>query len=180
MPFLRSGPAPWLLCLLLTFLSFVIRSISAHNHDDVHKHHLALHNLVAREAEGANESALDGFDVFELARRGLHIRQSSGESGQTGGSSSSSSTGDYTCGPGKPCGNGGMGTHCEMCLYPEPGLTNIACCGKGGWCGYGDTYCGDGCQSNCDAKAECGENADPPGKGCPLNVWFCCALCHQP
>jgi hypothetical protein len=61
---------------------------------------------------------------------------------------------DFTCGPGKPCVNG-------------------ACCGKDGWCGYSPTYCGDGCQSNCDAKAPCGEYADTPGKTCPLNV--CCS-----
>lgn len=40
-------------------------------------------------------------------------------------------------------------------------------------CGYGPTYCGDGCQSNCDAVAECGQYASPAGKTCPLNV--CCS-----
>lgn len=39
--------------------------------------------------------------------------------------------------------------------------------------GVGPVYCGDDCTSNCDATAECGEYADPPGKGCPLNV--CCS-----
>jgi chitinase len=61
---------------------------------------------------------------------------------------------DYTCGPDKPCSNG-------------------ACCGMSGWCGYGPTYCGDGCQSNCNATSECGEYAATPGAGCPLNV--CCS-----
>ncbi len=61
---------------------------------------------------------------------------------------------DYTCGPGKECSNG-------------------ACCGVDGWCGYGPKYCGDGCQSNCNATAPCGEYADVPGKTCPLNV--CCS-----
>ncbi|KAI8244852.1 glycosyl hydrolase family 18 [Colletotrichum sp. SAR 10_96] len=64
---------------------------------------------------------------------------------------SESGQGDYTCGPNKPCGNG-------------------ACCGADGWCGYSPTYCGEGCQSNCDAKAECGEYAATPGQTCPLNV----------
>lgn len=57
---------------------------------------------------------------------------------------------------------------------------NGACCGKSGYCGFGDTYCGttgespnDDCWSNCDAHAECGEHAVPAGKGCPLNV--CCS-----
>lgn len=35
------------------------------------------------------------------------------------------------------------------------------------------TYCGTGCPSNCDAKAECGRYASPPNKMCPLNV--CCS-----
>ncbi|KAJ6001245.1 hypothetical protein N7522_006472 [Penicillium canescens] len=61
---------------------------------------------------------------------------------------------DYTCSADSPCING-------------------ACCGVDGWCGYGDTYCGDGCQSNCNATAECGKNAAIPGTGCPLNV--CCS-----
>lgn len=65
-----------------------------------------------------------------------------------------SGQGDYTCGPDKPCYNG-------------------ACCGADGWCGYGSTYCGDGCQSNCNATAECGQHAASPGETCPLNV--CCS-----
>ncbi|KAI1774392.1 hypothetical protein F4818DRAFT_442540 [Hypoxylon cercidicola] len=61
---------------------------------------------------------------------------------------------DYSCGPGKPCRNG-------------------ACCGASGFCGYGATYCGDGCVSNCDAHAECGKDAVVPGTECPLNT--CCS-----
>ena len=44
---------------------------------------------------------------------------------------------------------------------------------KTGWCGFGDKYCGKGCQSHCDAKADCGVNAATPGQTCPLNV--CCS-----
>ncbi|SCO15302.1 related to chitinase [Fusarium fujikuroi] len=65
-----------------------------------------------------------------------------------------SGTGDFSCGPTKPC-------------------SNKACCGKDGWCGFGDKYCGKGCQSHCDAKADCGVNAATPGQTCPLNV--CCS-----
>jgi len=36
----------------------------------------------------------------------------------------------------------------------------------------GDTYCGDGCVSNCGAVAECGKDAVPSGKKCPLNTWY--------
>ncbi|ATY66444.1 bacteriodes thetaiotaomicron symbiotic [Cordyceps militaris] len=61
---------------------------------------------------------------------------------------------DHTCGPDRPC-------------------KNKACCGKSGWCGYSPDFCGTGCQSNCDAKAECGQYASPQGKTCPLNV--CCS-----
>ena len=61
---------------------------------------------------------------------------------------------DSTCGPDRPCENG-------------------ACCGPNGYCGFGDDYCGDGCVSNCDATAECGKNAKPADKLCPLNT--CCS-----
>ncbi|KAF7510841.1 hypothetical protein GJ744_005941 [Endocarpon pusillum] len=69
---------------------------------------------------------------------------------------------DYSCSESKPCKNG-------------------ACCPKAtGYCNYGEKYCGtngqspnDVCWSNCNAKAECGKDADPPGKKCPLNV--CCS-----
>ncbi|KAK2013706.1 bacteriodes thetaiotaomicron symbiotic chitinase [Colletotrichum eremochloae] len=42
----------------------------------------------------------------------------------------------YTCGPGRP-----------------------------GNCGYAPAYCGDGCQSNCNAKAECGQISPQPPEG---------------
>jgi chitinase len=61
---------------------------------------------------------------------------------------------DYSCGPGRPC-------------------KNHACCGASGFCGYGQTYCGPGCTSNCDAHAECGKDAVVPGAKCPLNT--CCS-----
>ncbi|KAI4763235.1 glycoside hydrolase [Aureobasidium sp. EXF-3400] len=69
-------------------------------------------------------------------------------------SASSGPTGEYTCGSGRPCANG-------------------ACCGESGYCGFGPTYCGKGCTSNCDAKADCGQYAKSPGAECPLNV--CCS-----
>ncbi|KAK3946801.1 hypothetical protein QBC32DRAFT_200396, partial [Pseudoneurospora amorphoporcata] len=61
---------------------------------------------------------------------------------------------DYLCASGRPCANG-------------------ACCGATGVCGYGPTYCGTGCMSNCNAHAECGQYAVPAGKKCPLNT--CCS-----
>lgn len=61
---------------------------------------------------------------------------------------------DFTCSASAPCSNG-------------------ACCGASGYCGYGPTYCGAGCLSQCDATAECGQYASDPGKKCLLNV--CCS-----
>ena len=62
---------------------------------------------------------------------------------------------DYKCSSKKPCSNG-------------------ACCGgEDGYCGYGPTYCGEKCVSNCDAHAECGKDSKTPGEKCPLNT--CCS-----
>lgn len=60
----------------------------------------------------------------------------------------------YTCGPDRPCSNG-------------------ACCGSSGNCGYGSTYCGTGCTSNCNALAECGKDSKDGQTTCPLNT--CCS-----
>ncbi|KAI1171966.1 chitotriosidase-1 [Nemania sp. FL0916] len=67
--------------------------------------------------------------------------------------------GNYSCKKGSPC-------------------KTYACCGSffggdTGVCGFGPTFCGDDCDSQCDAKPECGQYTDPPGKTCPLNV--CCS-----
>lgn len=64
------------------------------------------------------------------------------------------STGSYSCSKKNPCSNG-------------------ACCGPSGYCGFGSEYCGIGCQSNCNATAQCGQYAATPGQTCPLNV--CCS-----
>lgn len=92
-------------------------------------------------------SSVDAEDVTPYSFKPFVLREESAAAGASG-------SGDFTCGPDKPC-------------------SNSACCGDSGWCGYGSTYCGDGCQSNCDATAECGKNAATPGQGCPLNV--CCS-----
>lgn len=60
----------------------------------------------------------------------------------------------FQCSQSKPCSNG-------------------ACCGGSGYCGYGPTYCGSGCVSNCGAVAECGKYAKISGQQCPLNT--CCS-----
>lgn len=66
----------------------------------------------------------------------------------------SSGSDDHSCSKDKKCLNG-------------------ACCGASGWCGYGQVFCGDGCMSNCDAKAECGKDSADGSTTCPLNV--CCS-----
>ncbi|THV55841.1 hypothetical protein BGAL_0003g00830 [Botrytis galanthina] len=66
---------------------------------------------------------------------------------------------EYVCSADKPCANG-------------------ACCGSYegttvGVCGYGSTFCGDDCTSNCNATAPCGKDALFENTLCPLNV--CCS-----
>ena len=59
------------------------------------------------------------------------------------------------CAPGSPCTNG-------------------ACCSNTGVCSYAPTSCSPNvCISNCNAKAPCGQYADPASATCPLNV--CCS-----
>ncbi|CAF2912024.1 unnamed protein product [Rotaria sp. Silwood2] len=59
---------------------------------------------------------------------------------------------------------------CQTCSKTQQ-CTNKACCSKYGNCGYGPDFCGQGCLSNCNAKAECGQYGVQ--KLCPLNV--CCS-----
>jgi chitinase len=62
---------------------------------------------------------------------------------------------DGVCTPGQPCTNG-------------------ACCSDTGVCSYAPSSCSQQyCISNCDAKAPCGQYADPGNAICPLNV--CCS-----
>ncbi|KAH6669729.1 glycoside hydrolase superfamily [Plectosphaerella plurivora] len=47
------------------------------------------------------------------------------------------------------------------------------CCSQEGTCGFGEAFCGESCQSTCDAQAECGEYAPAGRQTCPLNL--CCS-----
>ena len=58
----------------------------------------------------------------------------------------------------------------NACSETSP-CPNGACCSQWGNCGYGPDFCGTGCLSNCDAKAECGQFGK--AEKCPLNV--CCS-----
>ncbi|KAK0710667.1 hypothetical protein B0H67DRAFT_516214 [Lasiosphaeris hirsuta] len=61
----------------------------------------------------------------------------------------------------------------STCSNDRPCADGSCCHGRSGFCGRTPEHCAPGvCVSNCDAKAECGEGADPVGKECPLNV--CC------
>ncbi|CAD0098997.1 unnamed protein product [Aureobasidium mustum] len=48
-----------------------------------------------------------------------------------------------------------------------------SCCGKDGICGYGPDYCGDGCTSQCNATAMCGEFSEDADMPCGMNL--CCS-----
>ncbi|KAI6777446.1 hypothetical protein HG530_001391 [Fusarium avenaceum] len=48
-----------------------------------------------------------------------------------------------------------------------------SCCGKNSICGYGPDYCGDGCQSQCDATAMCGEFSEDADMPCGMKL--CCS-----
>lgn len=97
-----------------------------------------------RTSESLNLSAPDAIFGRDVAAIGPRQTSDDDSAGQE----------EYRCSPGVPCKNG-------------------ACCGVSGWCGYSPTYCGDGCTSNCDAKAECGQYSATGDATCPLNV--CCS-----
>lgn len=50
----------------------------------------------------------------------------------------------------------------------------LSCCGPLGICGYGPSYCGTGCTSNCDAKANCGKYSVTGLRKCGMNL--CCSM----
>jgi hypothetical protein len=66
----------------------------------------------------------------------------------------------------------------DTCVKGIPCKT-AACCGSflgtdTGVCGFGPTFCGTDCDSQCDAKPECGQFADPAG-----NKYFTPLLAEQ-
>ncbi|KAL2757510.1 glycoside hydrolase family 18 protein [Sodiomyces alcalophilus JCM 7366] len=60
------------------------------------------------------------------------------------------------------------------CSKDNPCVKPRACCnGVSGFCGFEPSHCGSECVADCDAKADCGQYADPPGTECPLRT--CCS-----
>lgn len=112
----------------------------------------ALALLQTIELSSASPESL----LYPPSHRSLHARrlEVSRDSDSTRVLSALQAREDYTCGPGRPCGN-------------------KACCGESGNCGYGATYCGKGCTSNCGAVAECGKDSKDGKTTCPLNT--CCS-----
>ncbi|CAM1509012.1 Fc.00g027510.m01.CDS01 [Cosmosporella sp. VM-42] len=54
-------------------------------------------------------------------------------------------------------------------------LCATGCCSAAGFCGVGDEYCGEGCQSTCDYKVQCDENS-PCQDGTCCNKFGYCGL----
>ncbi|KAI1854021.1 hypothetical protein JX266_001162 [Neoarthrinium moseri] len=48
-----------------------------------------------------------------------------------------------------------------------------SCCGKNGICGYGPDFCGDGCTSQCNATAMCGQYSENGEMPCGMKL--CCS-----
>ncbi|KAK1763039.1 hypothetical protein QBC33DRAFT_550789 [Phialemonium atrogriseum] len=49
----------------------------------------------------------------------------------------------------------------------------VGCCSEFGYCGFGPEFCGDQCQNNCDATADCGQYAPSGHSECPDGA--CCS-----
>ncbi|KAI1170193.1 hypothetical protein F4777DRAFT_570207 [Nemania sp. FL0916] len=62
-------------------------------------------------------------------------------------------------------------TGAELCMKAP--CVDGSCCGPAGICGYGPDFCGDGCTSNCDATASCGQYSVNGSVSCGLNL--CCS-----
>ncbi|KPM40559.1 hypothetical protein AK830_g5976 [Neonectria ditissima] len=59
-------------------------------------------------------------------------------------------------------------------LYCKDGeCADGSCCGPDSICGYGPDFCGDGCQSLCNATAMCGEYSENADMPCGMNL--CCS-----
>ncbi|KAJ3547829.1 hypothetical protein NM208_g1311 [Fusarium decemcellulare] len=59
-------------------------------------------------------------------------------------------------------------------LYCKDGeCADGSCCGPDSICGYGPDFCGEGCQSLCNATAMCGEYSENADMPCGMNL--CCS-----
>lgn len=140
-----------------TFLALLLSASLSNGHATSHSRHVHIHGHSHHARHGQMHNAAEAVNV---ASRGQgpsvdnSARALSSSSAPAGLAAAAVDFDPYTCGPGRPCSNG-------------------ACCGPSGNCGYAPAYCGTGCTSNCDAKAQCGQYAAKPGQTCPLNA--CCS-----
>ncbi|KAJ8110045.1 hypothetical protein OPT61_g7002 [Boeremia exigua] len=129
------------------------RSISARQY----RRSLSQGSLVLDRVPRAND-ALDstGFTFREPVA--LFRRQAAGSGGQAGGSGSTASSGDYTCGPGRPSGVLTTAAVLQVGVGMHPILVGLVVsqiamqkqsAAKHGFCGTTSDFCGDGCQSKC-------------------------------
>lgn len=120
-----------------------------------------------------------GRDLSALDSRGSPVPRSSWQSGLSilDKRLSDSSTGIPTCSTSNgTCSDGRLVRNIKkwtgwMCRVTDLRCAS-SCCSKDGACGFGPDFCGDGCQSNCDAKAECGEYSKTGNETCGLDI--CC------
>lgn len=146
-------PGHWVRVILIGILFSVLCVITwRHNSNGI--------AVIRRDNQDGATAESIGFHssqsgYWRHASRHHHNHDSYGRASSLGTHKNSTLTRrDYLCSASNPCSNG-------------------ACCGATGVCGYGPTYCGAGCISQCDAKAECGKYAQNPGQTCPLNT--CCS-----
>ncbi|KAF6788479.1 chitinase [Colletotrichum sojae] len=141
---------------VLSLVSFLILALYISNGREGSVVPAKASHLKSRAETAVPESSPSSFPTSSPAGRNSSLSSSSEDVAPFGFAVRLAADEDdpYTCGPGRPCSNG-------------------ACCGPSGNCGYAPAYCGAGCTSNCDAKAECGQYAANPGQTCKLNA--CCS-----
>lgn len=136
---------PRKLLLLLFLLSTISFAHALHSHHHKRSHHLAHKAAVARASDDAvvtpSDDSISSTGITLREPRALFARQ------QAGGGSNTATSGDYTCGPGKPCGNKScwLVVRSRATSGPRYLVLRLANSNSGasGWCGYGPKFCGD-------------------------------------
>lgn len=100
------------LACLSSLVLFTLFASAAPNHDEFPRRLPPLHHheVDLPDVENPAYELLGAFDLAQpnLFSRDVAVMAANNTGGQTSSTgSSASSSGDYTCGPSKPCGNGG-------------------------------------------------------------------------